>query len=318
MPRPTPASPFLVAATALPAAAMTPEDVTGAARDGDALPDGQSGLTFAVQVLLDRAGISPCVVDGDEGGMSRSAIRAIEAREGPAVDGVLDRAVCGALGWPGRAPVLRGYRITADDASGLVDAIPDDVRARSKKAQPGAARVSEKLSKRFHLDEDVPIWPSEGAGFATGEAIRVAAPGDPLLAGAARIEVRKEGRRLVAFDTGGMMVASNPVASRSESTPSHLGRTEVVAIAFDPTCPCDPDVNFQVDGVEAALTLPSGPNGPIGPVRIDLSKPTFGLHGTDRPAMPFETDSHGCVRFTNWDIEQLAGMVSPGTTVALT
>ena len=63
------------------------------------------------------------------------------------------------------------------------------------------------------------------------------------------------------------------------------------------------------------MTLPPGPNGPVGSVWIDLSKPTYGLHGTDTPASLFTAESHGCVRFTNWDVEELAHMVSEGVEV---
>jgi lipoprotein-anchoring transpeptidase ErfK/SrfK len=48
---------------------------------------------------------------------------------------------------------------------------------------------------------------------------------------------------------------------------------------------------------------------------IDLSKPTYGLHGTAAPAPLFQQESHGCVRMTNWDAEELAGMVQQGTVV---
>jgi lipoprotein-anchoring transpeptidase ErfK/SrfK len=312
-----PAPPILVLALALagPAAALTPEDVRDASYDGGALPEGQSGLTMVVQVLLDRAGISPGIVDGYKGGMSESAIRAFETREGLEVDGMLDDAVWQALGGPDADPALTEYTVTQEDAEGLVDEIPDDVRAKSEMERLGYVRVSEKLAERFHMDEDVLIGLNDGTEIAPGATIQVAAPGEQLEADAARIEIRKADQRAVVFDAEGEMITSYPVTVGSDNTPSPEGVVEVVAIAMDPTYSYDPDENFVADGVEEQLTLPPGPNGPVGSVWIDLSKPTFGLHGTDEPATLFKDYSHGCVRLTNWDAEELAGMVSPGVTV---
>ena len=37
--------------------------------------------------------------------------------------------------------------------------------------------------------------------------------------------------------------------------------------------------------------------------------------GTPEPSTVGKTQSHGCVRLTNWDALKLAGMVKPGTKV---
>jgi lipoprotein-anchoring transpeptidase ErfK/SrfK len=58
-----------------------------------------------------------------------------------------------------------------------------------------------------------------------------------------------------------------------------------------------------------------GPNNPVGLVWIDLSAPSYGIHGTPNPDAISKTQSHGCVRLTNWDAMKLAGMVRRGTPV---
>ena len=131
----------------------------------------------------------------------------------------------------------------------------------------------------------------------------------------ARIEIRKSERRAVVYAADGHMMTNYPVAIGSDETPSPSGDMTVEAVAMDPTYSYNPDVNFVADGVKEQLTLPPGPNGPVGSVWIDLSKPTYGLHGTDTPASLFTAESHGCVRFTNWDVEELAHMVSEGVEV---
>jgi len=48
---------------------------------------------------------------------------------------------------------------------------------------------------------------------------------------------------------------------------------------------------------------------------IDLSRDTYGIHGTPDPSKVGKTFSSGCVRLTNWDAEQLASRVKPGVKV---
>ena len=56
------------------------------------------------------------------------------------------------------------------------------------------------------------------------------------------------------------------------------------------------------------LTVQPGPKNPVGLVWIDL-------YGTPAPEDISKTQSHGCVRLTNWDAIDLATMVRPGTSV---
>ena len=60
-------------------------------------------------------------------------------------------------------------------------------------------------------------------------------------------------------------------------------------------------------------TLAPGPNNPVGPVWIDLSKEHYGIHGTPEPGKVGHASSHGCIRLTNWDALDLAAMVRPAT-----
>jgi lipoprotein-anchoring transpeptidase ErfK/SrfK len=77
-----------------------------------------------------------------------------------------------------------------------------------------------------------------------------------------------------------------------------------------------PDKNFQQQGNLGPLTLPPGPNGPVGSIWIDLTKETYGIHGTADPQLVGKTLSHGCVRLTNWDAEELGRLVKFGTKVS--
>ncbi|MFW2588202.1 L,D-transpeptidase family protein [Sagittula sp. SSi028] len=296
-------------------APLTADAVNAATYQGTPLPDGQSALTMKTQILLDRAGVSPGVIDGHKGGMSESALRGFEAREGFVVDGLLDAEVWARLGGDTVGPVMMAYTIQPADAEGLVAAIPDNVREKAAMDRLGYTSLSEALAEQFHMDDDVLRAMNPQAAFEVGETVMVADPGLDQQGEVARIEIRKSERRAVAFDASGREISDYPVAIGSDETPSPEGALSVTALAPDPTYSYNPDVNFEADGVKEALILPPGPNGPVGSFWIDLSKPTYGLHGTDEPAKLFSQRSHGCVRFTNWDITELAAMVSEGVSV---
>lgn len=301
--------------TASPALALTLEEIETATFDGSDIPEGQSGLSVKLQILLDRAGISPGVVDGYKGGMSESALRGFEERQGLPIDGMLDADVWSQLGGNEAMPMLVSYTVSAEDVSGLTENIPDNVAEKAKLAELGYLRVSERLAERFHMDEDFLKALNPSVAFETGAQIWVADTGQSMVGEVTRIEIRKSERRALAYDAEGRMVVNYPVAIGSTSTPSPDGNVEVVTVAMEPTYSYLPDINFVADGVTEAFILPPGPNGPVGSVWIDLSKPTYGLHGTDTPASLFQAVSHGCVRFTNWDVEELAHLVKPGTSV---
>jgi lipoprotein-anchoring transpeptidase ErfK/SrfK len=53
----------------------------------------------------------------------------------------------------------------------------------------------------------------------------------------------------------------------------------------------------------------------VGVVWIDLNKAHYGIHGTPAPETIGRTQSHGCVRLTNWDAARLSLMVDGSTKV---
>jgi lipoprotein-anchoring transpeptidase ErfK/SrfK len=64
------------------------------------------------------------------------------------------------------------------------------------------------------------------------------------------------------------------------------------------------------------FTINPGPNNPVGSVWINLSAKGYGIHGTPEPSKISKTASHGCIRLTNWDAVDLAGMVHKGMSIA--
>lgn len=303
------------AALALPAHAsqLDAAAINSATFNGEALPDGQSALAVKVQILLDRAGASPGVIDGYSGDNLDKAIRGFEQVNRLTVDGVLDQEVWDALQAMG-GDVIVNYTISDDDAAGLSAPLPSDYAELAKLQQIGFTSVKEKLGERFHMDVDFLEALNAGANFTAGETIAVADPGNDLSLEIARIVANKSQARLLAYDAQDALVAIYPVTIGSSQTPSPSGTHSVNAVAMDPTYSYNPDNFVQGDNTEP-LTLPPGPNGPVGSVWIDLSKPTYGIHGTPEPSKIDKTASHGCVRMTNWDARELAHMVSVGVPV---
>lgn len=312
----------IAAALALPAAAqvkranIAPSDIEAAtyAGNGD-LPPGQSALTARVQILLDRSGVSPGVVDGFRGGMSESAIKAFERMKGLPQDGRMDPQVWALLEQNAGAPLTSTYTVTDKDAEGLVDSIPTDYAEKAEMETLGYTSVAEKIAERFHMDEKFLAQLNTGIKIAPGATLNVTVPAKPIKAKAARILIDKDSGRVAAYDAGGRMVADYPATVGSAATPSPHGSHVVKNVALDPNYTYNPNINFKQGDNDKVLTIPPGPNGPVGNVWIGLSKPTYGIHGTPTPSRLFVNQSNGCVRLTNWDARELAGMVEQGQTV---
>jgi lipoprotein-anchoring transpeptidase ErfK/SrfK len=129
----------------------------------------------------------------------------------------------------------------------------------------------------------------------------------------ARLVVDESGGWLQAFDADDRLVAAFTVSTGSQHDPLPIGDWKVKGVARNPPFVYNPELFWDVDDSEDKQHLPPGPNGPVGVVWIDLTKEHYGIHGTPEPALIGRTQSHGCVRLTNWDAARLAQMVS-GTT----
>ncbi len=266
-----------------------------------------------LQILLDQAGASPGVIDGFDGENVRKAVVAFEAMHGFPVDGRVDRDVLAAIEHPGA--LIDTYTITEADASTVTGPLSEDYAELAQLERLGYEDMAEALAERFHMDVDFLKSLNPDADFMVDEEILVAMPGPSLEGEVARIEADKAMGQVRAYDDDGELIAAYPATIGSEANPSPSGVHTVLAVAPEPTYTYNPEVNFQQGDNTEILVLPPGPNGPVGSVWIDLSEPTYGIHGTPEPSLIDKTGSHGCVRLTNWDAEELAAMVEPGVTV---
>jgi lipoprotein-anchoring transpeptidase ErfK/SrfK len=198
----------------------------------------------------------------------------------------------------------------------FVEAIPEDFAEMAKMDRLGFTSPEEMLSERFHMDIDLFTALNAGTDIAAGAKVVVANVEAPPPEGkVSRIEADKAKAQLSAYDAEDRLIVAYPATIGSDENPSPSGTHKVDTVAEDPVYYYRPDENFQQGDNTEELDIPPGPNNPVGTIWIDLSEPTYGIHGTPEPSKIDKTESHGCVRLTNWDAEELAKLVEPGVPV---
>lgn len=106
-----------------------------------------------------------------------------------------------------------------------------------------------------------------------------------------RIDVSISKHQLTLFD-GNRILKQYPIAVGKILTPSPTGTYRII--------------NKQ-----------HNPGGPFGVLWMGLSKPHYGIHGTNNPASIGKNVSHGCIRMYNHDVLELSSKVSVGTKVVI-
>jgi lipoprotein-anchoring transpeptidase ErfK/SrfK len=150
---------------------------------------------------------------------------------------------------------------------------------------------------------------------SAGERIMVPNVTQAKLGKIARIEVNKTDQTLRAFGPDGKLVAFDPVTAGSSEKPAPSGRLKVTTVKKNPIYRYDPKYKFKGVHAKRPFTIQAGPNNPVGVVWIGLSGEGYGLHGTPEPSKVGKTESHGCIRLTNWDALELADAVGKGVPV---
>jgi lipoprotein-anchoring transpeptidase ErfK/SrfK len=270
----------------------------------------------ALQVFLDREGISPGVIDGHLGDNVNKAVAAWQEMTGETLDPNNSEEIMQRLAYSGGLPIV-DYTISASDAAGpYVASIPEDYAHKAALPAMAYTSVSEKLAEQFHMDEGYLKALNPNADFTIpGTILKVVNPGQAKTGQVTRIIADKARKQVFAYGADGKLISAYPATIGSSDTPSPSGTHTVERIALNPGYTYNPKINFTQGSNTQILQIPPGPNGPVGTVWIALSKPTYGIHGTPEPSKIGKTNSHGCVRLTNWDATELAKMVKPGTTV---
>jgi lipoprotein-anchoring transpeptidase ErfK/SrfK len=313
--------------------ALTLESVNTAAPQG---AGNDPALIVKTEVLLDRHGFSPGEIDGKDGDNYRKALVAFQQAKNVAASGKIDADTWNALLSDNADPPLTSYTISEREVAGPFDKrIPSELEKKSELPGLSYKTSQEELAEKFHMSQDLLRRLNPHASFErAGEEI-VVANVEPMAlhdsrdtvkaappkkqnrqnASVATIVVEKASRDVRAYDKDGTLLRFYPATIGSSDKPAPSGTFEVRRVAYNPDYHYNP--KFAWKGVEAKepLTIKAGPNNPVGLVWIDLTAPSYGIHGTPEPEKIGKTESHGCIRLTNWDALDLAGMVHKGTMV---
>ena len=272
----------------------------------------------------------------------RAAVAAFQRANGLEETSQLDAATWERLsGVTGHQPPLVSYTISADDVAGpFVPDIPADIVQQSKLKALNFRKPIEGIAEKFHVSPALLTQLNPGAAFerageslmvpnvevvampATGSAqprggrrgaapVGTAGTPDPQVT----IYVTRATSALTVEDASGKVLFHAPVTSGSERDPLPIGQWKVTTVQRLPAFNYNPELFWDADPAHAKATIAPGPNNPVGTVWIDISKEHYGIHGTPEPAKIGHTQSHGCVRLTNWDIQRVARWAAPGTAV---
>lgn len=288
---------------------------TNATTTAETAPTPPRADIVRAQILLDRARFSPGSIDGLDGENTRQAVAAFAEAHDIRSNGELTAEVFARL-TEAAAPVTTRYTITAADVAGPFRPVPAALEDQAELPALNYASALEGLAEKFHVSEALLSLLNPDANFdRAGQVIVVPAVSDaPLPAAVTRIVVDKTESALRAYGADGTLLAFYPATVGSSARPAPSGRLTVVGVAKEPDYTYDPD-RLSYGTADRKLVIAPGPNNPVGSVWIQLSRDTYGIHGTPDPSKISKTASNGCVRLTNWSAEQLAAAVKPGVEV---
>lgn len=298
---------------------IDPQAVNSAGTTDVVGPDYAGPAALRAQILLARAHFSPAEIDGKYGNNVRAALYGFQASRKLPLTGIVDAATWQALNTDTQ-PALVSYTVIDADVKGPFVQIPAKLDEQADLKCDCYRNAEEEMGERFH------IAPALLASLSPGKDITK--PGEQILVPnlakdfhppmAAAVVVSKSNQAVTAFNADGSIIAQYPATMGSEHDPLPIGMWQIATVQHNPWFYYNPKLFWNANPNDARAKIPPGPNNPVGVVWMGLTKEHYGIHGTPSPNRIGHAESHGCIRLTNWDAQELSGMVHKGTPVNLT
>jgi lipoprotein-anchoring transpeptidase ErfK/SrfK len=284
----------------------------------DLRPGSVGSAVVRAQILLARAHFSCGETDGNFGDNLRKALAAYQQDRHLAPSGIVDAATWAALN-ADTASTLTEYMITTEDEKGPFAPVPADLMEQAKLPALGYSSPIEELAERFHASPSLLRALNPQTDFTAAD-VSITVPNVltmPLTEQAGSVVVSKSESSVRAYDGAGKLLAFYPATVGSNHDPLPIGDWKIRSVSHNPQFHYDSSLFWDAKNATDKAVIQPGPNNPVGVVWMDLSKEHWGIHGTPEPSMIGHTTSHGCIRLTNWDALELAGMVKAGTPAIL-
>lgn len=305
-------------------------------------PIGEASVQL--QIFLDQKHFGPGIIDGKPGQFTRLAIGNYNTSLGREKNDprILDEVKA-------KVPVTYATAIVPSTVQDYIDSsLPYKRSQQAERKAMHYRSVGEFMAERYHTTEDLlielnskkAVW-----GAKAGSVLKV--PNiEPFL-----IENLKRGRshkieeklsaRHVIVDTNikqvliyelllpGETEAQGAIKAATPhliaSFPITPGKVQFIPKGFWNLKNSIELIEWRYDqqmldtGVRSktALSIPPGPNNPIGVVWNGLTKSGIGIHGTDNPRTIGRARSAGCIRLSNWDAARFPTLVRPGAVVVI-
>jgi lipoprotein-anchoring transpeptidase ErfK/SrfK len=290
-----------------------------------------------VQVILDKLGFGPGVLNGRMGEATRAALRGFQESRGLGETGQIDQPTLRALyqyrAWRPTKTLALTPGMLAGPYLGM---IPKDYEQQAKLPALSYRSPLEKLAEMFHTTPQVlvalnsretllrpgtevvfpnalPVSRSYTIDDAKWRSTVANLNVDAQQPAADHVVVDKSEGVLKVLDKDDKLVAQFSATMGSAKFPLPIGTWTIKGSAYNPDWKFDPDLIANTKPGAKEAVVPPGPNNPVGVVWMDLSKEHYGIHGTSEPQNIGQTESNGCIRLTNWDAARLSLMIKPGT-----
>ena len=269
------------------------------------------------EILLDRAKFSPGEIDGKLGENAKQALKQFALANNLPGSEALTDDLWAKLVATSQDSVITEYKIVESDLKGpFLKKLPAKLEDMKDLKSMGYTSPREELAERFHMSENILASLNPGKKFdKVGETISVANVLNRQQVTIGKIEVYKATGSVKALDSNGALIAYFPASIGSEEKPTPTGTLKVISSDANPNYRYNPDYKFKGVKSKKSFDIRPGPNNPVGSYWIGLSAEGYGIHGTPNPGKVGKSESHGCVRLTNWDVAWLGRSVKKGTQV---